>query len=55
MVSLCYCSLVLNRLVRLVPRELVTHALISCLREVSYCSDLSVLESRRVVFYVSFG
>ena len=34
-VLLCYCSLVLNRLVRLVPRELVAHALISCLRKVS--------------------
>ena len=49
-VLLCYCSLVLNRLVRLVPRELVAHALISCLRKVSYCSELSVLRSRRVVF-----
>ena len=42
--------MVLNRLVRLVPRELETHALISCLREVSYDSELSVLRSRRVVF-----
>ena len=41
---LCYCSIVLDRPVSLVPRELVTHALISCLGE------LSVLESRRVVF-----
>lgn len=49
-VLLCYCSLVLNRLVRLVPRELVAHALISCLRKVSYDSELSVLRSRRVVF-----
>ena len=42
-VLLCYCPLVLNRLVRLVPRELETHALIRCLREVSYDSELSVL------------
>ena len=42
--------MVLSRLVRLVPRELETHALISCLREVSYDSELSVLRSRRVVF-----
>ena len=48
-VLLCCCSLVSNRLVRLVPRELETHALISCLREVSYDSELSVLRSRRVV------
>ena len=47
---LCYCSLVLNRLVRLVPRELVAHALISCSRKVSDDSELSVLRSRRVVF-----
>ena len=55
MVILCYCSIVLNRLVRLVLREIVTCALISCLREVSGCSELSVLESKHVVFYVSFG
>ena len=49
-VLLCYYSIVLNRLVRLVPRELVAHALISCLREVSSCSELSILERRRLVF-----
>ena len=42
--------IVLNRIIRLVPRELVTRALISCLQEVSSCSELSVLEGRRVVF-----
>ena len=47
--------IVLNRLIKLVPRELAAHALISCLRELSYGSELSVLRSRHVVFYVSFG
>ena len=53
----CYCVIVifLNRLVRLVPRELVAHALICCLRAVSCFSELCVLKSRHVVFYVSFG
>ena len=48
-VLLCYFSIVLNRLVRLVPRELVAHALIRCLRGVSGGSELSVLERRHVL------
>ena len=48
-VLLCYFSVVLNRLVRLVPRELVAHALIRCLRGVSGGSELSVLETRHVL------